>query len=206
MLSGVGVFVVGGCYGVGNSGVVAGCGVVLVGVPLLALGVMLFALGSCERRPLGLGQDCVEIGPSVERELKIGPILFQSWSMRATSGGARAGQELVSSGSIVAHAWPQSGPRIDLCCAIHVPKGGSGVGKWLVKSGPQAGHERGPHLATPQTWGIAITSVIATTASSNTTPLAICNTTSALHLRPTTGVVESHCHAGSSPDTCSVHP
>ena len=179
----------------------------MVGVPCLAFGVSHFALGSWERRPLGRGQKCVESGPRVGRErVRSGPILGQSLSMRATSCGSREAQERSSSGSIVGHAWTQSRPSIDCCSAIDVPDRGSGVGQWLVKSGPQAGHERGPHLATPQTWDIATTSVIATTASSNTTPLAICNTTSALHLRPTTGVVESHCHAGSSPDTCSVHP
>ena len=48
----------------------------------------MFALGSWERRPLGLGQECVESGPRVEQELKIATIRFQSWSMRATTGGA----------------------------------------------------------------------------------------------------------------------
>ena len=68
---------------------------------------------------------------------------WASWIMRATSGGSRAGQELAPSGSIVGHAWPQSAPSIGRCCAIDVPKGGSGVGQWLVKTGSQASGERG---------------------------------------------------------------
>ena len=66
----------------------------------------MLALGSWERRPLGLGQECVEIEPRVRQSLKIGQILFHVWSMRATSGGERAGQELAPSGSIVGHERP----------------------------------------------------------------------------------------------------
>ena len=69
---------------------------------------------------------------------------------------------------------------IDRCCAIYVPKGGPGVGQWLVKSGSQANYERGtpgppghPRAAHPQTWDIATTSAISTTAISNTTSIAI---------------------------------
>ena len=99
---------------------------------------------SLERHLSCLGQECVESGPRVGQELKIVRVSFQSWSMRAPSGGAGAGQDMAMSVSIVDHACAQSGPIIDRCCSIDAPNGVFGVGNWLVNSGLQAVHERVP--------------------------------------------------------------
>ena len=124
----------------------------------------IFAVGRWERRALGIGQNASRVGQEWDKRGSSVGQYWASWIMRATSGGSRAGQELAPSWSIVGHAWPQSRPSIDRCCAIDVPKGGSGVGQWLVKSGSQANYERGtpgppghPRAAHPQTWGIAVT-------------------------------------------------